>query len=384
MKVDSVSIQNIGGIKKLDILFNDRLNLICGMNGVGKSTILECIVHAFSYSNSGKIKRNQRAVKGEWKVSVNGREIDFSTNSFVPFEQVINYNSAFIESTLKVVYVKDQRLLEYQRIDGIRGDEERTAEQHQYSLINGLRPETIKTWFSNRVLFEPHGNLSEAEMFNLVSAKNCFSLLDPTVSYAMIDHKSLDIMINTPRGQIYFEYLSSGFKSALFVLLGIIKEIEFNMNPKVKVSDFDGLILIDEADAHLHPYWQGSFVDALKNTFTNAQIIITTHSPHMIQVANTDELIALGIDESGEVCELDILKSEFGFKGWTVEEILEDVMGLKETRSNEYLHIKKEFESALDENDLDSAKNLYNIIIKMLHPRSPMRKVYELQLGSIG
>ncbi|MFK4472603.1 hypothetical protein ABH897_002327 [Paenibacillus sp. RC73] len=247
-----------------------------------------------------------------------------------------------------------------------------------------MSPYSIKTWFSNRVLFEPQGNLSEAELFNLSLAKKCFSLLDSSVTYSHIDHSTLDTMVDTSRGKVFFEYLSSGFKSTLFILLGLIKEIEFNMNPKVKISDFDGVILIDEADAHLHPYWQGPFVDALRNTFTNAQIILTTHSPHMIQEANTEELIALGIDEEGEVLELDLFKSEHGFKGWTVEEILEDVMGLKEARSNKYLEIKNKFEHALDNEDIKQARELFDVINQMLHPRSPMRKVYELQLGSLG
>ncbi|MGR6764620.1 AAA family ATPase [Paenibacillus polymyxa] len=384
MKVDSVTIQNIGGIKDLNVSFNDKLNMICGMNGVGKSTILECIVHAFSFSSSGKLKRNARTDKGIWKVNIDGRESVFDTNSFSPSDSNKNYSLLFHEKVLKVIYIKDQRHFEYQKIDGIRADEERNINNYQQYVVNGMSPHSIKTWFSNRVLFEPQGNLSEAELFNLVLAKKCFSLLDPSVTYSHIDHSTLDTMVDTSRGRIYFEYLSSGFKSTLFILLGLIKEIEFNMTPKVKVSDFDGIILIDEADAHLHPYWQGPFVDALRTTFTNAQIIITTHSPHMIQEANSEELIALGIDEEGEVIELDLFKSEYGFKGWTVEEILEDVMGLKETRSNKYIEIKNKFEHALDNEDVEQARELFDVLNKMLHPRSPMRKVYELQLGSLG
>ncbi|OKP85837.1 AAA family ATPase [Paenibacillus sp. P32E] len=384
MNADNISIENIGGIKKLDIEFNNGVNLICGMNGVGKSTILECIAHSFGFTNSSIIKRNQRSMDGNWTLSIDGKKITFSTEAFHPFEQQINYNASFIEDNLQVIYVKDQRQIEYHKNDGIRSDEDRTKEQYQFSIINGLRPETIKSWFSNRVLFEPHGSLSEAESANIKLAKKCFSLLDESVKYERINHTSLDLIIDTPRGSIYFEYLSSGFKSALFILLGLIKEIEFNTNPKIKASDFTGIILIDEADAHLHPHWQGPFLNAIKDTFSNAQIIITTHSPHMIQAAGSEELIVLGIDKDGEVKQLDTIKSEYGFKGWTVEEILEDVMGLAETRSDEYLITKRKFESALDAENYEIALESYKILEEMLHPRSPMRKVYQLQLGSLG
>ncbi|ETT33944.1 hypothetical protein C162_30395 [Paenibacillus sp. FSL R7-269] len=384
MKADYINIVNIGGIKSLSIKFNDRINLICGMNGVGKSTILECIVHSFGYVYSNKIKRNQRSLIGEWVLSVDDQEITFKTKSFQPFETLIDFQAAFIEKVLKIIYVKDQRFIEYTPNEGIRKDEERTKEQHQHQVILGIRPETIKTWFSNRVLFEPHGNLSDAEIENISIAKKIFSLLDDSVEYEKIDHASLDLIISTSRGSIHFEYLSSGFKSAFFVLLGIIKEIEFNSNPKIRVSEFDGIILIDEADAHLHPQWQGPFFKALKEIFISAQIIITTHSPHMIQVADSEELIVLGFDGQGEVKQLDTIKSEYGFKGWTVEEILEDVMGLTETRSDDYLNIKNKFEDALNSEDKELATELYIVIEKMLHPRSHMRKVYQLQLGSLG
>ncbi|MFK4472602.1 putative ATPase [Paenibacillus sp. RC73] len=137
MKVDSVSIQNIGGIKNLEISFNNKLNMICGMNGVGKSTILECIVHAFSMSNSGKIKRNARADIGEWIVKIDGIESSFNTSSFFPSDSNKSYSPTFFEKVLKVIYIKDQRPFEYQKIDGIRADEERNVNNYNQLLFKG-------------------------------------------------------------------------------------------------------------------------------------------------------------------------------------------------------------------------------------------------------
>ena len=72
--------------------------------------------------------------------------------------------------------------------------------------------------------------------------------------------------------------LSDGYKSCIFILLGIIKEIEYRF-PDINAIDFNGLIMIDEIDVHLHPQWQAKLVSVLKETFPNAQIIATTHSP---------------------------------------------------------------------------------------------------------
>ncbi|WP_145148453.1 AAA family ATPase [Paenibacillus xylanexedens] len=383
MKIDSIEIDNINGIKKLNIDMNGHINIICGMNGVGKSTILDVITQVFSHNFITKLKRNVRADRGFASVIVDGHKGFFDTNSFLPNDNQ-RFKASVVGEALKFIYIKEHRMLDHQPLGGITPDEPRQEIYHKSEIINGVRPHTIKTWLANRVLFEPQGRFSEAELYNLDIAKRTFSIIDKSVEFSFIDHTSLDIMVNTSRGEIFFEYLSTGYKSLLFILLGIIKEIEFNFNPKIKVTEFDGIILIDEADAHIHPYWQAPLIQALRTIFSSAQIIITTHSPHMIQAAESDELIALGLNEDEEVVRLETIKSEYGFKGWTVEEILEDVMGLSETRSNDYISVRKDFEDALEDEDHEKAAQSYQILSKMLHPRSPMRKILEIQLGSLG
>jgi len=46
MKVKSIEINGIGGIGSLKIDFNERMNFICGPNGIGKTTLLECVAHS--------------------------------------------------------------------------------------------------------------------------------------------------------------------------------------------------------------------------------------------------------------------------------------------------------------------------------------------------
>ncbi|MFJ5476950.1 AAA family ATPase [Enterococcus faecium] len=59
--------------------------------------------------------------------------------------------------------------------------------------------------------------------------------------------------------------------------------------------------MIDEVDMHLHPAWQREIVRTLKETFPNAQFIITTHSPSVLQDLESDEIIPLEIDEKNNV-----------------------------------------------------------------------------------
>ena len=58
MKIKSLVIDGIGGIQHLELSFIDGVNVICGANGIGKTTILNVIADAFGGNESSKLKRN--------------------------------------------------------------------------------------------------------------------------------------------------------------------------------------------------------------------------------------------------------------------------------------------------------------------------------------
>jgi predicted ATP-binding protein involved in virulence len=58
------------------------------------------------------------------------------------------------------------------------------------------------------------------------------------------------------------------------------------------------LVLIDEIDAHMHPSWQRSLLESLKELFPNVQFIATTHSP--LIVAGLERTEIYNIARKGE------------------------------------------------------------------------------------
>ena len=56
---------------------------------------------------------------------------------------------------------------------------------------------------------------------------------------------------------------------------------------------YEGVILIDEVDLHLHVSWQKKIGFWLKRHFPNIQFIVTTHSPFVCQAADPKGLIRL-------------------------------------------------------------------------------------------
>lgn len=133
----------------------------------------------------------------------------------------------------------------------------------------------------------------------------------------------------------------------------------------------------------MHPEWQGRICTILKATFPKAQFFITTHSPHVVQTAAYGEVIALDRNINGVVSQRPLPASEYGYQGWTIEEILDDIMGMPDLRTIKYNEIKALFDSALDLEDKFKAQDAYDELDKMLHPQYPLRPVFKMQLDKI-
>ncbi|MDM8551019.1 AAA family ATPase [Desulfobacterales bacterium HSG2] len=66
-------------------------------------------------------------------------------------------------------------------------------------------------------------------------------------------------------------------------LLGKMYSVHFlRQTPLSEICQTPGILLIDEAENHLHPKWQKRFIRSVLDIFPNLQIIATTHSPFII------------------------------------------------------------------------------------------------------
>lgn len=100
---------------------------------------------------------------------------------------------------------------------------------------------------------------------------------------------------------IYWEDLSSGTKSILFLLVDILLRL-YEQQPKVTdPSEFQGIVIIDEIDLHLHPHAQKDLVVNLSNVFRNVQFIATTHSPIPLLGAPSNSMIFVMHNNDGVI-----------------------------------------------------------------------------------
>lgn len=384
LRIQKIEIRGIGPIKSLDLEFDNHFNVICGQNGIGKTTVLDCLAQSFGLKSTS-VKRTAGVAKGSWAVTVlingNVKAQTFNITSFHPNERELSTHG-FYENSNEIIVFKTHRDIPYRLLQSLTTDPEKKIGNFANETIVGSLPDDLKNWFVNRHLWSAHEkHLDEAQEKNIMLAKECFSILNPDITFSKVNPSSNDILLNTPNGDIYFEYLSSGYKSCMAVLLGLIKEVELRYkNPSKYVGDFDGIVFIDEIDLHLHPEWQASIYQAIKKILPHAQIFTSTHSPHIIQVAQATEIIPLILGEDNQVQLNSIVNDQYGFQGWTVEEILADVMGMTETRTELYMRMINTFNLALENENFQLANETFLVIDQMLHPENPLRKVLKIQL----
>lgn len=388
MKIKEIDIKGVGGIQNLHLNFNDSMNILCGPNSVGKTTVLESIATMFIFSKP-IVKRNALCKYGEISsvvvVDKEEKRGKVEIKEFSPLGDKSVY--ALYDYGSKFLSLKVNRTFSYSSLLSIPSDPKREQQAIWQEALNGIDFDGFKGWFVNRYLYSAReGTLSEQQLANYHLAEKCFSFVNSAYSFSRVMGSSNDIMVNTPQGEIYYEYLSAGFKSILSILFSIIKEIEFRFKEhQMTAEEFDGVILIDEVEVHLHPEWQEKILLVLRKTFPNAQFIVTTHSPHVIQTADPNEIIALCMDENSNVAvREDISTSKYGFKGWTIEEILYDVMGMKTLRTELYQQMIEDFGKAIDEENTEKANTIYVELDQLLHPASPQRKLLQFQLAKIG
>lgn len=85
--------------------------------------------------------------------------------------------------------------------------------------------------------------------------------------------------------------LSDGERGTLALVLDLTRRLA-QANPSLAdpAAEAGAVVLVDEIDLHLHPKWQRQIVHNLRSTFPRCQFIATTHSPQVIGEVEHDRI----------------------------------------------------------------------------------------------
>ncbi len=247
---------------KTEIHFNPCINVIWGVEGLDKTAVIRILENAFFDSKS--IRKNIFCSAGEYKITCS--------------------------------FFKDKTEIIHNRING--------ATPYSYGAFQHLHlKKRISNWFVNRTLFfDTDEDITENQKINYLLARECFSYLNPELSFKGIQSETGNVIINTPGGKIPFDYLSFEYQNCICQIHNMIKGAEqTGRDEDICVSDFRGCILVEEIEDGISPSLQIQVLDALKKIFPKTQFIITSSSPYILQSLYSDEIIFVAKDRNGGV-----------------------------------------------------------------------------------
>ena len=237
---------------RYDIAWDLRpdVNILSGINGVGKTTILNRSVN-YLEQTSGEVKSDEK----------NGVHVYFDNPAatFIPYYVIRSYDRPLImgdftarmaDANVKSeldwqLYLLQRRYLDYQVNIGNKMIELLSGDEEQRSLAPSLS----------------------------LPKRKFQDMIDELFSYThkTIDRKSNDIVFYQNGERLLPYKLSSGEKQMLVILLTVL------------VRDDDHCVLfMDEPEASLHIEWQQKLIGMIRNLNPNVQLILTTHSPAVI------------------------------------------------------------------------------------------------------
>ncbi len=143
------------------------------------------------------------------------------------------------------------------------------------------------------------------------------------------------IMVRAHGTEVPLDLLSDGYQSVVALTVDIL-EIVFNIWPLPETAE--GVVLLDEIGAHLHPSWKMRIVSSLRSFLPRMQFIVATHEPLCLRGLYDGEVAVMRRDANQVVRAITDLPSVQALR---VDQLLtSEHFGLLTTRS---LHIEEQF-----------------------------------------
>lgn len=167
---------------------------------------------------------------------------------------------------------------------------------------------------------------------------------------------SLGVFFRTPFAErIRMADLSDGYRAMVALSIDLLRHLSDAYGVLLDAATsaqadwlkhVQGVVLIDELDAHLHPTWQRQIGLWLGKRFPGIQFIVTTHSPFITQIADEGGLYVLRQADTAPGL-IEVHQDEDSVRGWRVEQILAILFDTPsaydpdtEQRRQEYVQLK--------------------------------------------
>lgn len=345
MKIQSFRIRNFKSIEDLEIVLDENLNVLTGVNNCGKTTILEAIalwVECFDKL----IHLAKRAVKGRY--TQGDYVFGPSTNKYFGGNDIVSVRSPNFEDIFRDRNLKNKIILTAVLVSSkasetieipfsitnstssryiIQLENEKTFDYSRFNQLFRHLPNAVESYFAS-----PVANVEQVEYFT--TTPNIQEKIRQRKSYAVIRNRLYKLYHTTAFSQFQqdLSYILFGKTAASTITFsspsdmnkdqrvvinyqigkdvvekdlallgsGTLQTIEILLNLYHIVDEKKdlNLILLDEPDSHIHRDIQNRLLEILKRTTENNQIILTSHNESLIKSTALSNLFH--IDGSGK------------------------------------------------------------------------------------
>lgn len=392
MRLDQLHIQNFRCYEDATFDFQPGFNLVVGVNGSGKTSLLQAV--AVSFFEFGELVGAKQPCLQANDIrfvidSMNGRtrleRIDpvrvmakgniFSATEWAlahageaePYlvDSDIDNQIQAVKTSINIALNVDLPVLAFYRANRHWRSANVSAEfavQQRVSRFDGYNNwfdavtdlKDFESWLIGRTL---------VRMQDLLDAKSTpaqyddeLAWVNQAIEFAVPGAQSLrydirlqSLLVNLADDKtIPFYELSDGQRGMVALFADIARRMCI-LNPhlgKNVLKNTPGVVVIDELDIHLHPAWQRSIVPALKAAFPKVQFIAASHSPQIIGSLKPAEVILLNKGDASHP------RVTYGLDS---SRVLEEVMGVSE-REPEIETLLSELFSTIEDNDFEKAK----------------------------
>jgi ABC-type lipoprotein export system ATPase subunit len=287
--IAKVEIKNLWGRYDIEWNLDPSVNVLSGINGSGKSTVLNCIgliigtnvlVEEFlekvdlvtiTLNNNKIFTSNGREIMSNKKLRVNQVNIEvfksLNLDFINTFDQPLNQNASPNEK-VKTKLDKDIFNLQKKYLD--------------YQLNIGKKAFEIVS---------KNGKNTNEEVLKVKKQHNRFlEIIDLLFADTdkKVDRENNELMFLSGKDKLTPYQLSSGEKQMIIILLTVLVQ-----------DNKPSILFMDEPEISLHLDWQRKLIQYIKELNPNVQIILATHSPGIIlegwsdKVSEMSDLITL-------------------------------------------------------------------------------------------
>jgi predicted ATPase len=301
--IERLEIKNFRGIQNLLLDFPAGLHeqgswlLMLGENGTGKTSVLNALAlalmgeaHRRKFLQKHKMKAHEfvryGCDSGYIKVHLTNSpdpivvtfrrgQSQFKTNSANPMVLLLGYGAT--------------RLLP---LDGLESAANKTSSSHGHASKADN-------------LFNPFVPLNDAQAWLASLSKNDFDFIARGLKELLLLEKEelikdpkdkRKILIKGYRSRVPLDEMSAGFQSVVALTADVMSVLRLRWTT---MDAAEGIVLVDELDAHLHPRWKMQIVSRLRAAFPRLQFIVSSHDPLCLRGLHAGEVVVMKRDASG-------------------------------------------------------------------------------------